>query len=135
MKIYIFGNGNTTFENFQEYYLKPIEKIIEKKEIEFILCDFRGVDTLTMEYLKAKTNNVTLLHIGDKPRYIPDKYKTKVSSWNIIGNFENDNLRDDYAIERCTHFIAKDFNSNKDRKSGTQKNIEKCIEKNKIEFK
>ncbi len=134
MKIYIFGNGNTSFENFQTFYLKPIDKIINNTSVEFIICDFKGIDTLTMEYLKNKTNEVTVLHIGENPRYLPDKYKTKVSSWQIKGHFETDIIRDDYAIEQCSHFIAKDFNSTEKRKSGTQRNIEKCLKNNKIQL-
>lgn len=132
MKIYIFGNGNIKFSDFEEFYLKPLMKIQIKEVVEFFICDFRGLDTLMMEYLKYQTKNVTILHIGEKPRYIPDKYKTKVSQWKILGKFESDELRDNFGINECTHFIAYDFNSNNKRLSGTKKNIEKCIEVNKI---
>ena len=63
-------------------------------------------------------------HIGIKPRYIPDKYKTKVSEWRIVGKFKSDHERDNTAINECTHFLAFDFNSNNDKISSTQKNIE-----------
>ncbi len=108
--------------------------MIKENNIEFIVCDFRGVDTLIMEYLKNESHNVSVLHIGEKPRYLPDKYRTKVNHWKIIGGFENDILRDKYAIENCTHFIATDFNSSEKRKSGTQKNIELCEALNKIKI-
>lgn len=134
MIIYIFGNGNIQFEDFEELYLKPIKKLINKNEVEFIIGDFRGVDTLVMEYLKSKSKNVSILHIGEKPRYIPDKFKTKVPHWKIIGNFENDEARDNFAINHCTHFIAIDFNSDEKRKSGTQKNIELCKSLGKIQI-
>lgn len=132
MKIYVFGNGNLSYDDFQEYYIQPL---IEKELIhraEFIVCDFRGVDTLLMEYLKTKSAKVTVLHIGEHPRYMPDKYKTKVSNWNIIGGFDNDQLRDDEAIKSCTHYLAIDKNSNDERQSGTQRNIEKCESLGKI---
>jgi hypothetical protein len=76
-------------------------------------------------------SNVTLLHIGDKPRYIPDKYKTKVNDWTVIGNFKSDIERDEYAIEHCTHYLAYDFNSDVNRISSTLKNISKLNELNK----
>ncbi len=80
MKIYIFGNGNIKYSDFEEFYLKPIKRIIENHNPEFIVCDFRGVDTLIMEYLKSESKNVCILHIGEKPRYIHDNYRTKVSN-------------------------------------------------------
>jgi hypothetical protein len=93
---------------------------------EFLLGDFRGVDTLMMEYLKTKTSKVTVLHIGEKPRYAPDRYKTKVSSWTFVGGFQDDQSRDEEAIKNCTHYLAIDRNSNDSRKSGTMRNLERC---------
>ncbi len=133
-KIFIFGNGNTSFQNFILYYVNILEKLVENPaEISFLVCDFRGIDTLVMEFLKTKTPHVTLLHIGEKPRYLPDNYLTFVKYWQLIGNFKNDQTRDNFAIENCTHFLAMDFNSNENRKSGTQKNIEKCLKNQKID--
>ncbi len=132
MKIYIFGNGNIKYADFETHYLAPIKKWIQEKEASFIVCDFRGVDTLVMEFLKSETSKVTVLHIGEKPRYLPDKYRTKVSGWNIIGGFEDDRSRDDFALQECTHFIAVDFNSDDRRKSGTLKNIEAGLASGKI---
>ena len=134
MKVYIFGNGNIKYTDFETLYLKPIESVLSEKEVSFILCDFRGTDTLAMEYLKHLSPNVTVVHIGERPRYMPDKYRTKVSQWKVIGGFEDDSSRDAYAIEQCTHFIATDFNSNEKRKSGTLKNIERCLELGKIQL-
>lgn len=132
MKIFIFGNGNLSFEDFIKFYHKPLEPLIMDKKNQFIICDFKGTDSLVMELLKTKTPNVTVYHIGEKPRYLPDKYKTKVSQWQIIGGFCSDEERDLQAIKQCSHFLAKDFNSSEKRKSGTQKNIETCLSLNKI---
>jgi len=133
MKLYVFGNGNLSFQNFLPYYHQPITELIRQNTaISFIVCDFKGVDTLVMELLKCETAQVTVLHIGEKPRYIPDKYKTQVSNWTITGGFETDTDRDQAAIAACTHFLAYDFNSNNQRKSGTQSNIETCITLGKI---
>ena len=130
--IYVFGNGNINYADFEVTYLKPIKRILHEGNLEFILGDFRGVDTLIMEYLKSESAQVSVLHIGEKPRYLPDKYRTKVSQWKIIGGFEDDESRDRYAISNCTHYIATDFNSDNKRKSGTQKNIELCQSLGKI---
>lgn len=132
MKIYIFGNGNLSFRSFKRYYETPLLKYFQNKEVSFLVCDFRGVDTLIMELLKCETGNVSIYHMSEKPRYLPDKYKTKVSNWNMVGGFEDDKSRDLQAIQDCTHFLAVDFNSNEKRKSGTQSNIELCLEMGKI---
>lgn len=135
MKIYIFGNGNINFEEFLEYYIQPIEKYVNSSETTFLLGDFRGLDTLMMEYLKAKTGKVSIYHIGERPRYLPDKFRTKVSTWQLIGGFNNDKARDEVAINECTHYLAIDKNSNEKRKSGTLKNMERCAVLNKIRIK
>lgn len=132
MNIYVFGNGNLTFEQFKEFYEKPLEIFKDDKKVNFSICDFRGVDTLVMELLKSRTKNVTIFHIGEKPRYLPDQYRTKVSSWEMRGGFIDDESRDLAAILDCTHYLAEDFNSNERRMSGTQRNILKCQEMNKI---
>ncbi len=132
MKIFIFGNGNISFEDFIRFYKRPLEPYILNKDIEFVLSDFRGTDTLMMEFLKTKNSNVTVYHIGDKPRYFPDKYKTKTSQWIVKGDFTSDEERDFAAINDCSHFLAKDFNSNNNRISGTQKNIDVCLNLGKI---
>jgi hypothetical protein len=132
MKVYVFGNGNIKFGDFICYYEANLRNLVEKIGIHFIVCDFRGVDTLTMELLKSETENVSIYHIGDRPRYIPDRFKTKVSQWEFVGGFKTDLERDSAAIENCTHFLAIDFNSDEVRKSGTKKNIEKCLVLGKI---
>ena len=134
MKIYIFGNGNISFSDFKRLYEKPLLHYCSLDNVEFLLCDFRGVDTLTMEVLKTETSNVTVFHLGEKPRYLPDKFKTKVNDWRIVGGFVSDEQRDGECINACTHFLAVDFNSDNKRKSGTQKNIERCKELGKIKI-
>lgn len=135
MNIYIFGNGNICFSDFKTHYEEVINRCLEKEDVTFLLCDFRGVDTLAMELLKCVSEKVTVYHVAGKPRYFPDKFKTKAGSWNVVGGFENDEQRDLEAINRCTHFIAVDFNSDSKRKSGTQKNIERCEQLGKIRLK
>jgi len=132
MNVYIFGNGNISYSEFRKYYEEPLLRLLEKEGVQFSMCDFRGVDTLAMELLKCNSANVSIYHIGDKPRYFPDKYKTKVSQWKIIGNFTDDETRDLAVIKNCTHYLAIDFNSDEKRKSGTLRNIELCESLGKI---
>lgn len=132
-KIFVFGNGNLSFQDFSKYYIEPLENwLLTEIEVGFILCDFRGVDTLMMEYLKTYSKNVWIYHIGEKPRYKPDAFRTFVNEWNFVGGFQSDAERDQKAIEDCTCFLAKDFNSDETRVSGTSKNISKCFSLNKI---
>ncbi|MFB9079482.1 hypothetical protein ACFFLS_06315 [Flavobacterium procerum] len=135
MNIYIFGNGNISFDDFRKHYETVILKYFDQNDVNFLVCDFKGTDTLAMELLKCNTPNVSVFHIGERPRYMVDKFKTKAGSWKIIGGFENDEQRDAAVIENCTHFIAVDFNSDQKRKSGTQKNIERCEQLGKIRLK
>lgn len=132
-KIYVFGNGNLSWEKFNQFYIERLKEF-DLSECEFIMGDFCGVDTLMMEYLKDKSEKVSVLHIGQKPRYFANTFKTKAEKWEIKGGFTSDLERDNYAISNCTHFLAIDFNSDEKRKSGTTKNIEKCLNLDKIKI-
>jgi hypothetical protein len=127
MDIYVFGNGNINFTDFVHHYELIIRKFTTAPDVSFLLCDFKGTDTLAMELLKTETERVRIYHIGQRPRYLPDFYQTKVARWKLIGGFQGDKERDDAAIESCTHFLAIDFNTNASRMSGTRRNIEKCL--------
>ncbi|WP_449400087.1 hypothetical protein [Chryseobacterium wanjuense] len=85
-----------------------------------------------MEFLKDKSENVMILHVGKRPRYFVNSFQTKAKNWKIVGGFNSDYERDWFGIELCTHFLAIDFNTNEKRKSGTLKNIEKCLSLGKI---
>ncbi|NIG56722.1 hypothetical protein [Chitinophaga sp. Cy-1792] len=132
-KVFICGNGNLSFPDYIKYYQGYISKLLQAGNPHFILGDFRGVDTLTMEMLKCATPNVTLLHMGKFPRYMPDKFRTMADQWEIIGGFQSNYDRDMAAIDLCTHFLAIDFNTDHKRKSGTLINIETCRSKNKMD--
>ena len=135
MRVYVFGNGNTSFDDFTRDYGKSLSRALflaKVKPVSFIVCDYKGVDTLTMEYLKTLTEDVSVYHMGKHPRYYPATFGTKVDMWKRVGGFENDAQRDSAAIDACTHFIAYDFNSTPTRKSGTKRNIERCIELEKV---
>ena len=126
-QVFVSENGNTSFSDFLKYYQPHLETLVNEEDTYFILADFRGIDVLSMEFLKTRTSNVKIYHIGEKPRYFPDKFKTLVKNWTLLAGFTSDNERDNAAIKDCTHFLAIDFNSDEFRKSGTQKNIDNCI--------
>lgn len=132
MITYVFGNGNTSWEDFIRYYVPHLDRLAADPGNAFMVCDFRGVDTLTLEYLKTRTGNVSLYHVGDRPRYLPDAFRTRAGEWKLVGGFPSDGVRDGAAIEACTHFLAIDFNSDDQRKSGTLKNIEKALKIGKV---
>ncbi len=124
MQLYIFGNGSLSLSRFLEHYHRPLEAL-DPSGVRFLVCDFRGVDTLAMEYLKDRTAAVTILHVGERPRYLPDRYRTKVSGWTLRGGFASDAARDHAAIDACSHFLA--FDQHADRISGTGRNIARCL--------
>jgi hypothetical protein len=130
MKVFIFGNGNIDFQTFMGLYQERIIPLI-RDNATFIVCDFRGADTLAIELLKHYPN-VELCYMGGVPRYMPDKFKTQAGRWKFTGGFKSDTERDEHAISQCTHFIGFDFNSDDKRISGTAKNIAKCVALGKI---
>ena len=133
MKVFIGGNGNLSFEDFCHYYATALNKLLEKNsDAHFLVCDFRGVDVLAMEYLKCRTSNVMVHHMGSRARYVPDQFRTYVNEWKFIGGYSNNWERDQATLKDCTHYLAYDFNSDQSRKSGTQKNIEVCQRMGKI---
>ena len=137
MKLFICGNGNIPFDTFLEKYIEPIERLcdeIDIDDIEFILCEFRGLDILMLEYLKTKSKNVTVLYMRNNPRYKPDEFRTFVKEWHFIGEYSSNLERDLAAIDMCTHFLAYDTNSDHNRMSGTLKNIKKCLSLGKREI-
>lgn len=90
---------------------------------------------MALEFLKTASAHVTLYHVGDRPRYLPDKFRTHVGEWQLVGGYKSDLERDHAAIDACTHFLAVDFNSDAQRKSGTQKNIDRCLVLGKLPWK
>ena len=129
---YIFGNGNISWADFQSLYAGQLLALAADPAHAFIVGDFRGVDTLALELLKTLTPRVSLYHVGERPRYMPDAFRTQVTHWTVVGGFASDAERDRAAITACTHFLAIDFNSDAKRTSGTQKNIVRCLELGKV---
>jgi len=125
MRLYILGNGNVGFDAFTNLYVPELASAVASGA-GFVVCDFRGTDTLAMEWLKTQTADVEVLHVGERPRYLPDRFRTRVSAWTVTGGFASDAERDEAALQRCTHVLGVDFNSDDKRTSGTAKMLERA---------
>lgn len=125
--VYVFGHGGLEFAEFLELYAPPIEAALADDTTTWAVCDFRGVDTLAMEYLKARTRAVTVFHVGTRPRYFPDRRAANVAHWQLRGGFADDDARDNAALAIATHFLAVDRFSTPKRTSGTGRIIERAL--------
>jgi hypothetical protein len=123
LHIFITGHGNLSVSHFFDHYVPILEA---HENAHFHLCDFRGCDTLTMEFLKTLSTRVTIYHIGDFPRYKPDVWRTKVSSWTIKGGYTSDQDRDIAALSPCDHILALDLHSTPERLSGVGRNLKEA---------
>lgn len=119
---FISGHGNITFEEWLEYYKPLIDKAL-KENACFIIGDFRGADTLSMEYLKDKTALVTITHCFENPRYKVDVSGLLSNEWKYVGGFMNDTERDAFMTENSDTDIAW-IRAGRE-KSGTAKNIKR----------
>ncbi len=133
--IFVFGNGNLSFDDFIYFYEPVLEQYCDLNDSQFLIGDFRGVDTLCMEWLKCRTSRVSVYHLGHRSLYRPDQFNTYTSEWTFNGHFNTNLSRDLAMVDACTHFLGFDFNSNSRRTSGTYKNIQACLRKNKIRLK
>jgi hypothetical protein len=128
MKTYfISGHGNTTFEEWELHYKPLIDKALSNDSC-FILGEFRGVDIISMEYLKNKTPKVTITHCFENPRYKVDAIDLPSKFWTYIGNFQSDLERDTFMTENSDEDIA--WIREGREKSGTAKNIKRRKLKN-----
>lgn len=119
---FISGHGNITFEEWLEHYKPLIDQALQE-EACFIIGDFRGVDTLSMEYLKDKTTSVTITHCFSSARYKVDIADLLSNGWQYVGGFANDIERDAYMTENSDIDIA--WIRVGREKSGTAKNIKR----------
>jgi hypothetical protein len=124
--VYVFGHGNLPFATFLERYVPAIDTMLLDQATAWVVCDFRGTDTLAMEYLKTRTDRATVFHVGERPRYMPDTFGTPADGWQRRGGFADDATRDDAALAACTHFLAIDARPDETRASGTRRAIERC---------
>jgi hypothetical protein len=128
MKTYfISGHGNTSFEEWELHYKSLIDKALAN-DSNFILGEFRGVDIISMEYLKNKTSKVTVTHCFENPRHKVDVIDLPSKYWTYVGNFQSDLERDTFMTENSDEDIAW-IREGRER-SGTAKNIKRRKLKN-----
>jgi len=117
---YISGHGNLTFDEFNKHYI-PLINIALANNDRFIIGDYKGCDTLAMEYLKDKTSNVTICHMKEQPRYKVSEIDLKSKDWTYVSGFTSDEARDRYMSEHSDFDIAWERDDTKP--SGTKNNI------------
>ncbi len=116
-----------SFDDFRGLYVLAIDSALERVATSWVVCDFRGVDTLTMEYLKTRTAAVSVFHVGAAPRYLPDRRHTHVDEWTIRGGFADDAARDQAALASATHFLAVDRFSTPKRPTATARLVDRAM--------
>lgn len=130
MKTYfISGHGNLTFEEWYEHY-KPLIDNALQENANFVLGNFRGADVLCQEYLKNKTERVTVYHCFDKPRYKVDVIDLPARQWRYIGGFGSDTQRDE-QMTNDSHADIAWVRLGKE-KSGTAKNLHRRKQSTKV---
>lgn len=132
MVLYVFGNVNTSWDDFVRYYVPQLDEWAADGSRGFVVCDRPGVDTMALEFLKTRTGNVRLFHVGETPSYLPEAYRTRVGEWSIVGKFHSVASRDMAALEACTHFLAVDSNPDDRYSSATLQNIHRAKSMGKV---
>ncbi|MFO0647390.1 MAG: hypothetical protein U0326_14215 [Polyangiales bacterium] len=132
--VYVFGNGRLELDDFLTLYA-PSMRAAVSPETSWIVGDFRGVDMLAMEFLKTRSERVTVVHVGERPRYLPDRHGTLADAWTLLGGFADDRSRDEAAIQRCTHYLAVDRWATPARPTGTSSLIARCDELGKVSLR
>lgn len=124
-KIYfISGHGDVTHEEFNKRYKPQINKAI-KKGAKFIVGDFRGADTMAIDYLYwlgsysgdleyyIPAEDITVYHMFESPR-------CRVYNFKTAGGFKSDEDRDS-EMTRVSHEDILWIREGRE-KSGTAKN-------------
>lgn len=102
MIYFVSGHGDLTQEEFDKYYLPIITDIISTDEdAQFIVGDYKGCDTLTIEFLTTwfPRRKLSIYHIGEKSRVIVttddgESSVTRAKNVHYIGGFKSDEERD-----------------------------------------
>ena len=98
MNIYfISGHLDLTEEEFKKHYSSRIERAIAEGS-SFIVGDARGADKLAQQFLKSKTEKVTVYHMYTSPR--------NNAGFTTEGGFISDSSRDRCMTENSTDDIA-----------------------------
>jgi hypothetical protein len=122
MTYFISRHGNLHFEEWMMHY-KPLIDNALMRHSSFIIGDFRGADVFSAEYLKNKTERVTIVHCFSKPRYKVDVIDLPSAKWVYRGGFTNEFARDASMTEWSDADIAW-VRAGKET-SGTAQNVQR----------
>jgi len=118
MTYFISGHGSLTIQQFSKHYVPRILKAMSQPKINFIVGDFKGVDTFAQNFLQkhlVPRIKVTVYHMFENPR------TPRIKGFTYIGGFTSDNERDTAMTNASDADIALILKGKE--KSGTAKNI------------
>ena len=143
MKYFISGHLDLTQDEFEKHYKSQIDAALCESSSEFVIGDATGADLLAQQYLFYKDKNVTIYHIGSKPRNLANH------CFSTHSGFKTDELRDEAMTQNSDIDIAwvrvltndqieilqkqlkeKGRKYNPSRVSGTEKNLIRRNKKN-----
>lgn len=118
MIAFISGHiDNIDDEYFNKHYKIPIDNALQLKH-SFVIGDAEGIDKMAYDYIKSKEGNITRITKKNfKNCNERDAHLTSISDYDIAYVRTEEEQREIYGSKY------------KDRKSGTQKNIERRINK------
>ena len=111
---FISGHLDLSAEEFDEHYRPALDVALTRNE-SFVVGDARGTDALAQEYLRGKTDAVTVYHMFTAPR--------NNAGFPTRGGFSNDTERDAQMTLDSYQDIAW-VRPGRER-SGTQKNLDR----------
>lgn len=118
---FVSGHLKISQEEFETHYIPLLDKGIEEGH-KFVIGDANGVDAMAQQYLEQKgVTDITVYHMFTSPR-------NTVTCAKLVGGFTDDDSRDAAMTKASTYDIA--WVRQGKEKSGTQKNLDRRLEKN-----
>lgn len=120
MVYFISGHRNLSEEEFERFYVRKIERILESDpNPSFVIGDYEGVDIMSQDYLVSKglEDKITVYHMFTSPRHKNPKIKS------TKGGYTDDVSRDS-AMTSDSDFDVAYYKPEKGN-SGTLQNIKR----------
>nr|QBK85938.1 MAG: hypothetical protein LCMAC101_05330 [Marseillevirus LCMAC101] len=123
---FISGHIDLEEEEFEKYYRQKIDTALDDGA-SFVVGDARGADSMAQQYLKQKTEKVTVYHMYEKPLH-------NYGNFSVCGGFKSHSQKDaamtkistkDIAWIRSPDTMKRMLGDKYDlkRKSGTERNL------------
>jgi hypothetical protein len=128
---FVSGPLDISAQEFAENYGKKLELALEQDpDAHFVLGDAPGTDRMTFDFLLERTPNITVYHLGSKPRHDVGPIRTCGGFRNHDEADSNMTFHSDEDIlwirsEEQKRALYKE--KYRPRKSGTQKNAERRL--------